>query len=86
MSKENNISDMYLNMIFPFTVIYICVVSFLSITSKAVASMVVIDGVILTVVILGFLYGVLAIIKELKEYGKLDTLIYWKNKLFKKRD
>lgn len=83
---RDNVYDMYLNMIFPFVVIYMSILFGYSILNSLVDSMIVINMVLLTVVTLGFIYGVLAILKELKQYGKLDTLIYWLEKYKKNKD
>lgn len=88
MSREDfkssgKIGDMYLNMVFPFCVIYMCILFSKALWSKGMSTVDVFDMVLLVLLILGFLYGVLAIIKELKVHGKLDTLIYWINKIKK---
>lgn len=86
MEKSRNIGDMWLNMVYPFCIMYLCVIFIWNIIGNGVSPHEVFDMVLLTVLGLGFLYGVLAILKELKEHGKLETIIYWIKKIRRNED
>lgn len=56
---------------------------FFSFTKNGGLDNFVLDMVVITVLIIGFLYGVLSIVRDLKEYGTFDTLRYWIKKIKK---
>ena len=44
---------------------------------------IILDVVLITITALGFVYGVLSIIRDLKEFGTFETIKYWLRKLNK---
>lgn len=79
-------SDRFLNIVFPFVTLYLSVIIFWSYFMNGAANGGIIDVIILvtiTVLMLLSIYGFLALLKDLKETGTLDTLRYWFKKLNK---
>ena len=81
MRKEKYI-DLYLNLIIPFAYIYIAGLIIKSIVNTGLKNQF-LEMIVITILSAVVLYGVLSIIKDLKEFGTLHTLKYWWNKLTK---
>ena len=78
---KNKLIEMYLDMVFPLCITYLSVSIFYSFTKNGGLNNFILDMAVITILIVGFLYGVLAVIRELKVYGTFETIKYWYNKI-----
>ena len=73
----------YLKLVFPFTIIYMSIIFALQFINFGMTQNTILDVILITIIAFGFAYGVLAIIRDLKEFGTFETLRYWWNKFIK---
>lgn len=73
----------YLKLVFPFTIIYMSIIFALQFINFGMTQNTILDVILITIIAFGFAYGVLAIIRDLKEFGTFETLRYWWNKFRK---
>lgn len=81
MRKQRYI-DLYLNLIIPFVYTYISIIVLKNLFSDGFDNNVL---EVISIVVLSFIvmYGILSIIRDLKEFGAFETLKYWFKKLKK---
>lgn len=73
----------YLKLVFPFTIIYMSIIFALQFINFGMTQNTILDVILITIIAFGFSYGVLSIIRDLKEFGTFETLRYWWNKFRK---
>ena len=73
----------YLKLVFPFTIIYMSILFAIQFINFGMTQNTILDVILITIIAFGFAYGVLAIIRDLKEFGTFETLRYWWNKFRK---
>ena len=73
----------YLKLVFPFTIVYMSILFAIQFINFGMTSNTILDVILISITAFGFGYGILAIIKDLKEFGTFETLRYWWNKIFK---
>ena len=81
MKRERKIC--YLDLVFPFCITYMSILMLIQILKMGMTKNIILDVVLITITALGFVYGVLSIIRDLKEFGTFETIKYWLRKLNK---
>ena len=73
----------YLKLVFPFTIVYMSIIFALQFIKMGMTSNMILDVILISITAFGFSYGILSIIRDLKEFGTFETLKYWWNKFIK---
>ena len=73
----------YLKLVFPFTIIYMSIIFALQFINFGMTQNTILDVILITIIAFGFSYGVLSIIRDLKEFGTFETIKYWIKKIWK---
>lgn len=71
----------YLKLVFPFTIIYMSILFVIQFINFGMTSNTILDVILITITAFSFAYGVLAIIRDLKEFSTFETLKYWWRKI-----
>ena len=74
----------YLKLVFPFTIIYMSIVFAKQLLKLGMTKNIILDVILISITAFGFAYGLLSIIRDLKEFGTFETLKYWWKKITKK--
>lgn len=82
--KSDNKKICYLKMVMPFTIVYISMIFGLTFIKQGMTKNSFLDIILISITAFGFVYGVLAIIRDLKEFGAFETLRYWWDKIVNK--
>ena len=73
----------YLDLVFPFTITYLSIIFAIQLLKTGMTQNTILDVILISITAFGFAYGVLAIIRDLKEFGTFETIKYWWNKFTK---
>ena len=73
----------YLKLVFPFTIIYMSILFAVQFLKMGMTNNTILDVILISITAFGFAYGVLAIIRDLKEFGTFETIKYWIKKIWK---
>lgn len=77
---SDKVIDLLLSMVFPFCIVYLSVLIGYTFIKEGLLYILIADMFIVCVCALGFIYGVMCIIRELEEHGSLTTFRYWLNR------